>query len=76
MAKTRDIIVHVSVEQAGKQRKCHHKPKKHSIAKGEHCLVVKGGAFNAGKNYCSECAAEMLKLAEDRLEQIRMSLNA
>lgn len=74
MAKIRDVLVHVVVETAAKKRKCHH-TKKHSISKGEACLVVKGGEFNSGKNYCKECAEKMLALVDDRLEDIRADLS-
>lgn len=74
MPKTREILGHVSVQIAGKKRKCTRNPGKHSIPKGEPCLVIKGGTYNAEKSYCRECAADILELAEKQLEQFKLSL--
>lgn len=70
MHQIKDIIIHVSVEVAGRTRKCHHSRGKHSISKGEPCLVIKGGSYNAARNYCRECAEPILKKAELRLAEI------
>jgi hypothetical protein len=76
MPKVRDILIHVDVETAAAKRKCHHKPKKHSIAKGEPCLVVRGGPYNASKNYCRQCASEILRHLDDRVREILNSLGS
>lgn len=73
MAKTRDILTHVSVEIASKKRKCHRNAK-HAVAQHEPCLVIKTGAYNARKNYCLHCADEILTKAEEKLGDIRQSL--
>jgi hypothetical protein len=50
MPKVRDILVHVEVEQAQRQRKCRRNTA-HLIAKGEMCLVVKTGSTNDDYSY-------------------------
>lgn len=74
MSKVRDILVHACVEVAGRKRKCSRKPTKHSIVKGESCLVLKGGTYNAGKSYCSVCAQEILDVANGRMAELRGEL--
>lgn len=74
MPKTREILGHVSVQIAGKKRKCARNPSKHSISKGQPCLVIKGGTYNAEKSYCGECAADILDLADEQLKQLRIDL--
>jgi hypothetical protein len=71
MPAIRNILGHVSVETAEKKRKCHRKPGKHSIPKGESCLVVRGGPYNSPKNYCHECAPEILDKAQASLTKLR-----
>jgi len=73
MPKLRDVLTHVEVETASRKRKCHHS-NKHSIPQGDECLVVHGGAYNSGKNYCIECAEKMLDLADKRFAEIRNQL--
>jgi hypothetical protein len=75
MPKVRDILVHVEVETAAAKRKCH-RTKKHSIAKGDVCLVVRAGPFNASKNYCRECASEILRHLDERVTEIRNRLGS
>ncbi len=75
MPKVRDLLSHVSVETAGKKRKCARKPNEHAIAKGENCLVIKGGPYNAGKSYCHICANEILEAAEHKISIIRNDLS-
>jgi hypothetical protein len=69
MPKVRDLLVHATVETAGHKRKCHRKPSQHSIPKGCSC-----GPYNAGKNYCPTCAAEILSSATARLNEIKSAL--
>ena len=74
MAKTRQVLKAVSVEQASRKRKCHHSGGKHRIAGGDRCLVVKepdGGR----KNYCVDCGNAILEVAEDDLDTLRECLN-
>lgn len=73
MPKVRDILVHVSVETAERRRKCH-RNRKHSIQQGDGCLVIKGGAFNSKRNYCQQCAAEILGRARKRLAEFNGGL--
>lgn len=74
MAAIRNIIGHISVEVAKKKRACQRNSKEHSISKGEPCLVIKGGSYNAGKSYCCICAKPILKLAENRLSEIQKEM--
>lgn len=75
MPKVRDVLIHASVEIAGKKRKCCRKPGKHAIAKGEPCLVIKSGPYNSPKSYCCECAKEILDVAPERIADFRQSLS-
>ena len=74
MPKIRDIVGHVCVETAGKKRKCARIPGEHSIAKGQPCLVIKGGPYDAEKSYCHICAQAILSSAEKRLVDFHQSL--
>ncbi len=71
MAKVRQVLLHVVVETAGAQRKCHHKPAEHVIAKGVKCLVVKEAGRGSKKNYCPMCALEIIATAESDLQVLR-----
>ena len=75
MAKTRDILGHVQVEVAERRRKCHHSRGEHSIPQDTAHLTVKGGSFGARKNYCPECARQILDLAKSRLDDMERALN-
>lgn len=66
MRAPRDILKHVQVETAARKRKCH-RNKKHFVSKGEPCLVIKEGAFAGSKNYCVECAMEIINAANSKL---------
>jgi hypothetical protein len=74
MAKTRDIVTHVSVEVAERKRICHHKPKEHSISGGESCLVIKDSATLGRKNYCTLCAPAILAKAKARIAEFEHQL--
>ncbi len=74
MPAIRKVLGQVSVETAEKRRKCHRKPGKHSIAKGDNCLVVRGGPYNSPKNYCKECAPEILDKAQADLAKLRRGI--
>jgi hypothetical protein len=71
MAKVKDILIHVIVETAVRQRKCH-RSKKHAVAAGSPCMVVKDGLYS--KNYCRECAEGILILGQARLTSVRQQL--
>jgi hypothetical protein len=74
MPQVRDLLAHAKVETAGHKRKCHRKPGKHSIPMGCSCLVITDGPYNAGKNYCPACAAEILSTATKKLNDIKSAL--
>ena len=73
MAKVRDILVHVDVEVAVRQRICHHNRKEHTIHKGVACLAIHD-AGGGRKNYCGLCAQEILTKAKTKLTGIEQQL--
>ncbi len=66
MAQTRNVLSHVSIGTAVRKRKCHG-TKKHKIQAGETHLLVRESHSLGSKNYCKECAQEILKLAGNKL---------
>jgi hypothetical protein len=66
MGQVRDVLVHVYVEVAERQRICHHNRKQHSITKGIACLAVYE-ADGGRKNYCLPCAEQILTKAKTKL---------
>ena len=66
MAKIRDILSHVDVEVAARQRICHHNRKEHTIGKGIACLAIHD-SDGGRKNYCGPCAQEILTKAKAKL---------
>jgi hypothetical protein len=75
MAKVRQLFNAVSVEVAQRRRICHHNRRKHSIAAGDRCLVVKDPATGGGKNYCHGCAIDILDRAQADLDELRHQLS-
>lgn len=73
MPKIRDILVHVNVEQAQRQRKCR-RDTSQRIAKGELCLVVKTNPTNDDYSYSREPAKAMLDAAWIKLKALYASL--
>lgn len=73
MAAVRDIIAHVEVEIASAKRICHRSRKKHSIAKHDKCLAIHD-TDGGRKNYCLECAAEILDKAKLKIERLEREL--
>jgi hypothetical protein len=76
MGRTRDILGHVNVEIAQRQRKCHRSRGKHNIPKDTAHLAVKVGPFAARKNYCADCAGPILHRAKTRLAEMERALNS
>lgn len=73
MPKIRDILIHVSVEEAQRQRKCRRETSR-VIRKGERCLVVKTNPTNDDYSYSTENAKPMLDLAWGKLQAIYAEL--
>jgi len=73
MAQVRDILIHVTVEVAERQRTCHRNRKDHSITKGIACLAVYEGDGQR-KNYCGRCAEDILIKAKAKLAGIEDQL--
>lgn len=74
MAKIRDILIHVSVGGAIRSRKCH-RSSKHRVQAGESFLLVREAHSLGSKNYCKNCAREILSLAKSKLEEIMQRLS-
>ena len=66
MPKIRDILVHVSVEQAQRQRKCR-RHNTHKVNKGDMCLVIITNDTNDNYSYCIEAAKPILDSAWTKL---------
>lgn len=75
MRRPRDIIKHVCVEVAKARRRCH-RDDKHSIARGERCLVISEGSLAGSRNYCVACALEILGASESKHARLRLELSA
>jgi hypothetical protein len=73
MPKVRDILVHVDVDQAQRQRKCRRNTA-HLIAKGEMCLVVKTGPTNDDYSYSRDAAKAVLDAAWIKLKGLYAGL--
>ncbi len=73
MPKVRDILVHVDVEQAQRQRKCRRNTA-HLITKGEMCLVVRTGPTNDDYSYSRDAAKAMLDAAWAKLKVLYAGL--
>lgn len=73
MAKTRDLLVHVSVEVAVKKRRCH-RNREHAVIAGKSCLLVKERSGLGSKNYCEKCAREILEAANRKLARLNQEL--
>jgi hypothetical protein len=76
MAKVRQLFNMASVETAKRRRICHHNRRKHSIAAGDRCLVLKDPSSGASKNYCVECAAQIFDRADADLAALRGALTS
>lgn len=68
MAKVRDILIDVKIEQAQRQRKCRRNSQ--IITKGEWCLVVRTNATNDDYSYSRDAAKPMLDAAWAKLKVI------
>lgn len=73
MPKIRDILCHVRVEQAQRQRKCR-RDTGHMITKGEVCLVVKTNATSDDYSYSRDPAKAMLDAAWVKLKALYTNL--
>jgi hypothetical protein len=74
MAQIRDILIHVEIEVAGALRTCHHNRKKHSITKGIACLAIYD-SDGGRKNYCGQCATDILARAKEKLASFEGQLS-
>jgi hypothetical protein len=75
VAKVRQLFNAASVEVAKRRRICHRNRRKHSIAAGERCLVLKDPGTGGTKNYCHQCAGEILDRAQGDLDDLRHQLS-
>jgi hypothetical protein len=72
MPPTKRILKHVSVEKAGKKRKCHRNAD-HKIDGGKNSLAVYDD-MGGRRNYCPACAKPILDQAQSDLDQMREGL--
>jgi hypothetical protein len=68
MSTLKNILIHVSVETAKRDRTCKGKSphSNKTIGKGKNCLRVKTGKFTSSI-YCEDCASKMLDEAEKNI---------
>jgi hypothetical protein len=64
MPKVRQVLGHVCVEVASRERICYRDRRSHTVSKGTVCLVVSEGIAGGKKNYCVDCARAILEQAE------------
>ncbi len=70
----RSILVPIEVRPAGRLCRCGH-DQRHAIRTGELRFIVKNpGPASGESGYCAKCAAEMLRRAEARIEELRRLL--
>jgi hypothetical protein len=74
MPKVRQLLKSASVETAARRRICHHNRRKHEIAAGERCLVLRDATSNGSKNYCTTCASAVLDRVQMDLDLLRDEL--
>ena len=73
MAAVRDIIAHIAVEAAQRRRICHHNRKQHGVTAGQSCLVI-ADAQGGKKNYCKECAIDILAKAKVKISALEREI--
>ena len=74
MAKVRAVLGHVEVQTAKLQRVCHRNRDDHSIRAGESFLLVHNPGGTGYKNYCRQCASQILQRAEGDLVALKSAL--
>jgi len=72
MAKTRNILKNLTIEQAKGKRTCHTNSK-HTIEAGEYHLAQEVAPMKR-ENICVECAGKVFDLAEQYLAELRKQL--
>ena len=75
MAKVRDILIHVEVQVAERQRICHRNRREHAIKKGFACLAIHD-SDGGRRNYCGPCAQEILTKAQSKLSEFEQQLKS
>ena len=70
MPTVRRILSHVHAEIAGGTRRCR-RNQKHSILRGEPCLVIQDAGTPYSRSYCDACALAILKQCGAELRSIR-----
>ncbi|MBW1700491.1 MAG: hypothetical protein JRK26_27380 [Deltaproteobacteria bacterium] len=72
MPKLKRLLVSACFETAQRRRQCS-RNKGHVICKGDKCLVIKENM--AKNNYCMECAALILKKAQNELNVLLFEIS-
>lgn len=70
MAKVRSVLIPATIEVAKAKRKCG-RNKKHAILKGDKCLVLKDASTGYAKNYCEDCAMQIIEHGEEALASLK-----
>lgn len=70
MAKIRQVLKDLSIETAKRKRICHRNRRQHEIRMGHKCLVIRDPATQSSKNYCAECAQQIIDRAYEDLEAL------
>ncbi len=74
MSQIRDILGHLSTSAAIRQRKCY-KTSKHKIKSGEVFLAIRDSHSLGSKNYCRECARQIVGLATEKIAELNKKFN-
>ncbi|MFM0317425.1 hypothetical protein PQR36_21280 [Paraburkholderia nemoris] len=69
MSKTRNVVKHLKIEVALKERKCHANSK-HTIKAGEKHLAEYDDS-GARQNVCMQCAPKVLDTAQKHIRDLR-----
>lgn len=75
MAKVRSVLIPATIEVAKAKRKCG-RNKKHAILKGDMCLVLKDASTGYAKNYCEQCAQQIIEHGEASLAVLKSELDS
>lgn len=73
MARVRRLLRHLRIEEAKRKRRCYGN-KQHAIQARERCLVIENPDFPGVKNYCLQCADNILDQLEADMWTLRDKL--
>jgi len=73
MSQTRDVLGHMSIDTAIRRRKCY-RSAKHQVYPGENFLLIRESYTLGFKNYCKQCAREIIVAADKKLTELTHKL--